>query len=221
VKKIEFHGSSEALRSFPRPFPAAKGIPAWLKQMPLDRGGADDQPMLKRCPPFLEAMTAGYLIPLAADCRFIVDEDGLLRIESRLKLVTAHPPFQYEGAPFAAAPVVKFINPWIIRTPQGCSTLFVGALNRYELPFAFFSGVVETDAYYRGIHFPAICTLRPGSDFLLQAGTPLVQAIPIERQRWTAEFVDTDETRRDQVESQFTADRHTYKAEFWKGGEYL
>ena len=40
--------------------------------------------------------------------------------------------------------VLKFVNPWVVKTPPGYSALFVPPLNRIETPFTFFSGVVET-----------------------------------------------------------------------------
>ena len=68
VERIEFslvHGTEDM---FPRPYPANKDIPDWYKAMPVEaeahgaKGGT-----VKNCPPFLEAMTCGYILPLAAD----------------------------------------------------------------------------------------------------------------------------------------------------------
>ena len=52
--------------------PAALGVPAWLKTMPQQafnavNGGTTDT--VKRCPPFVDAMTSGFLIPLICDLK--------------------------------------------------------------------------------------------------------------------------------------------------------
>ena len=69
----------------PRPVPARQGLPDWLKEMPLNTfSAAFDQPVetVKKCPPFIDAMTAGFLMPLACDVhvdkgRFRWDWDDL------------------------------------------------------------------------------------------------------------------------------------------------
>ena len=63
---IEFHTQPALLDRIPHPYPAGQHVPEWLKEMPQDfeHGGT-----LKRCPPFLAAMTAGYIIPAPAGGR--------------------------------------------------------------------------------------------------------------------------------------------------------
>ena len=56
----------------PPPVPATLGLPAWLKAMPAQAfnavvAGQDDT--VKRCPPFVDAMTSGFLIPLICDVK--------------------------------------------------------------------------------------------------------------------------------------------------------
>ena len=59
MNTIEFHGSDETMRRFPRPYPAKSAIPDWFKALPLDQEGDESKPTAKRCPPLLEAMTTG------------------------------------------------------------------------------------------------------------------------------------------------------------------
>ena len=57
----------------PPPIPAAQGVPGWLKTMPAQAFNAinsRDENTVKRCPPFVDAMTLGFLIPLVCDLRF-------------------------------------------------------------------------------------------------------------------------------------------------------
>ena len=72
-----------------------------------------------------------------------------------------------------------------LKTPKGYSVLFCHPLNRFELPFQTFSGVVETDEYNQGTHFPFyIKKLNVGEIIIIKKGTPIVQIIPFKRENW-------------------------------------
>jgi hypothetical protein len=70
---ITFRCPPELESVLPRPIPAVQGIPEWFKAMP-SRVFSDvlhsDQFTVKRCPPFIDAMTYGFLVPLVTDVRF-------------------------------------------------------------------------------------------------------------------------------------------------------
>src|ERR1043165_741558 len=54
----------------PRPFPAVLGLPEWLKAMPhkvFNPSLGIETQTVKKCPSFIDAMTYGFLIPLAVD----------------------------------------------------------------------------------------------------------------------------------------------------------
>jgi len=216
---IEFHGPFD--QPFPRPFPAAQGAPAWLKDMPSDLPGGPGGKWLtfKKCPPLVDALTGGYLIPLAADVQFLMKEDGV-EFRSDLKVIETHPQEQVRGSPVEGRVIVKFMNPWIVKTPPGYSTLFLQPLNRFELPFQVLSGIVETDTYFREVNFPSICLLRPGQSIMLRRGTPIAQIFPIRREGWTSQFVDTDMTRRQEFEKEFLGTVGHYKEKYWRRKQY-
>jgi hypothetical protein len=225
---IEFHASDPS--RFPAPFPAKLGVPDWLKNMPMDEpfdGPGESGPVpgrmstVKRCPPFLEAMVCGYLIPLAGDIEFRRESTGVLQFKAQGKIVDAQHPVQIRGSPMQGAMIVKFINPWVIRTPPGYSTLFLPALNRFEIPFQVLSGLVETDTYYRPVHFPTVCTMRPGTDYTIKRGTPIAQAIPIKREEWRSQAAAWDVPAREQIEKDMASDRHDfYKDRHWRKKSY-
>lgn len=199
---IEFHG--DGARPFPRPVPAVQETPDWLKRMPADAdlpaGGTVQT--VKKCPPFVDALTGGYLIPLIADVEFRMESDGL-KSDSELPVIETHSPQQFLGSPMQGRTIVKFMNPWIVKTPPGWSCLFVQPLNRFDLPFHILSGIVETDTYYREIAFPSICTMRPGESVLLKRGTPIAQLFPLRRESWRAEYSRTRLEERGRIESEF------------------
>jgi hypothetical protein len=239
TERVEFslvHGTEG---DFPRPYPANREIPDWFKSMPTE---VADVAMgtVKSCPPFLEAMTCGYIMPLLADVSLTVDENGVfhgngptLSGEScgqfrQAQSVVMHHPSQSQGTPFGNFPVVKIFNPWLIQTPPGYSTLFLPTLNRFHMPFIPLSGLVETDLFYREVHFPAILTIARGTTLNLARGTPMVQIIPIKRADFQAEFVplkvDKYCTGRPNTlpkeHSLYPDDRNFYKNNFWRKKNY-
>jgi len=69
---LTFRCPSELFGLLPAPVPAAQGLPDWLKTMPAEAYNAINDSVgntVKRCPPFIDAMTSGFLIPLMCDVR--------------------------------------------------------------------------------------------------------------------------------------------------------
>jgi hypothetical protein len=61
---LTFRCPKELEGLLPPPIPAAQGLPDWLRTMPQEvssaiMGGSNDT--VKRCPPFVDAMTSGSL----------------------------------------------------------------------------------------------------------------------------------------------------------------
>src|ERR1700685_25546 len=132
VERIEFTMCLQTAYDLPRPFPANKEIPEWYKEMPADAEGTEGAGTVKRCPPFLDAMTCGYIIPLVADITLARDKTGAFHGEGPVfhdrgefcrPLVQSHDPVQMRGAPVDQFPMVKLFNPWLIRTSPGYSAL--------------------------------------------------------------------------------------------------
>jgi hypothetical protein len=201
VEQIEFslvYGTEDV---FPRPYPANRDIPEWFKAMPTE-AGAQGMTIgtVKNCPPFIEAITCGYIIPLVADISLSLDPAGVFHGQGPTcygqsafaDIVQFHRAPQVKGAPFENCPVVKIINPWLIRTPPGCSALFLPPLNRFQMPLVPLAGLVETDIFYREVNFPAVLTIPPGTTLTVLKGTPLVQVIPIRRDEYQSKVVPLD-----------------------------
>jgi hypothetical protein len=193
-KTIEFTCSEEVWDVIPKPYPSRKYIPDWFKALPMslgpEHGVTDhfDNGTIKKCMPFLDAMTAGYIIPLAADVEFESNEDATsVSWFSKFQktIIELHGPQQITSDkspnPLGHMPPLKFINFWKIKTPPGWSTLFLPPLNRPDPRFMCYSGLVDTDNYNNFINFPFFFT-QPNFVGVLKAGTPLIQAIPIKRE---------------------------------------
>jgi len=178
----------------PKPVPARTGLPDWLKAMPStvksETLGGIEVRTLKHCPPMIDALSSGVLMPLAADVKVMDGElswdweaprvPGLRHTRSPVGL---HVPEQATGAPVPAGRfVVKFTNFWAIEAPDDWSVLFVHPLNREDLPFRTLAGLVDCDRFVDGfVHFPALWT-DPDFEGVLEKGTPVAQAIPVPRE---------------------------------------
>ena len=87
-------------------------------------------------------MTFGYLIPLAGESRSHASRPA--GCSSRAGKDRRHAaPAPGARLADAGALIVKFINPWVVKTPPGYSTLFLPPLNQFDVPFQVISGLVE------------------------------------------------------------------------------
>lgn len=190
---IEFYCHRDDVEALPQPKPAAKYMPEWYKRIPpLITDGRDDRDWsgshsftAKKCMPMIDAMSLGYVIPLSGDLTVRSNHDcSTIEVTSspQMNVCEFHDIRQLgeKSAPGFPAPPLKFVNPWIVKTAPGWSTLFIAPINNFESHFTCLSGLVDTDTYPKEVNFPAIWH-TPNADVLLLAGTPLVIAIPIKR----------------------------------------
>jgi hypothetical protein len=181
---------------------------------------------LKHCPPVIDALCTGVIIPLATDLHVSdgeiawdwdppILEDALI---SRAP-VGLHVPEQASGAPFRLATdaVVKFMNFWTLEVPEGWSLLFTHPLNREDLPFRSLSGVVDGDLFRDGyVHFPALWT-DPSFEGTLAKGTPVAQVLAFPRGGQgleIAEMSDHDIARNRDVQRALSEERGVYRKRF-------
>lgn len=172
------------------PVPARKILPQWFKDLPpkVDKKDKIENSTIKRCMPVLDAFSAGWIIPLAADVEFVTNSDATeVQTKSLFyrPMVETHSKIQVAGHPELPKTPFKFLNWWAVRIPKGYSMLFMPPLNRYEPRFECFSGMV--DDTYMGqnglefINFPFFFK-QPNYTGIIKKGTPLVQCILIKRE---------------------------------------
>lgn len=182
---IEFLCHPEDKGVIPEPYPARKLMPDWFKslQPKIDGKNLLENSTIKRCAPFLDAMTAGWIIPLAADVQFMTNDDGSgvnYKWSFYRTMVENHAPQQIAGHPHLPRPPMKFMNYWGIRVPSGYSVMFMPPMNRIDPRFQCISGIVDCDLYEEFINFPFFFT-QDNFTGILKQGTPLVQVIPFRR----------------------------------------
>jgi len=208
---------------WPHPKPASHIIPEEYKKLERHKEDNLHSPTLKTCMPFLDAMTAGYIIPFDQD--YLIDptekEFSVTPANRGVNKMSDSGYHDKIQAPEAwhnktGEYMGKFINKWLITTPSGYSCLFTQPMNRFgEDRFLLISGIVDTDTYINTINFPYIL-LRRDKQFLIKKGEPMVQIIPFKREKWKMSSSFYKEKRHTStvhmLESKFI-DR--YKSMFW------
>ncbi len=174
----------------PKPVPARRGLPDWLRAMATNTTSGElgiEIATVKQCPPFIDAMAAGFLMPLAVDIqvnngRFSWDWEpppSTLGSYNRAPL-SFHAADQLAGTPFHAPDrfALKFISFWTVELPPGWGLLCTHPVNRDDLPFRSLTGLVHADNYDNFVHFPALWTADEFSG-VLPRGTPVAQCFPV------------------------------------------
>ena len=192
--RILFRCDPALVGHIPPPVPARAALPAWLRAMPgraVSELHGGPVRTVKLCPPFVDAMAHGFVIPLPCDVRV---EGGRLSWHWPLPTpslaahprspLSFHPPAQVEGSPFHRRDraIVKFNSFWTIALPAGWSLFATHPVNREDLPFRSLTGLVDADRFSAvGILFPAEWK---DADFegVLPRGTPVAQCFPVPRE---------------------------------------
>lgn len=192
------------------PIPTKLNIPEWYKKLQHNA----ENLTVKGCMPFLDSLTAGYLLKIPQDILIKHNTDfkndknetektatqmpGLHKSQSivgakYLNLnsgLEVHPTKQLEGSPYIEKnknlPFHKIINPWKIKTPSGYSCLFVPPLHNSDDRFSIIPSIVDTDNFSIEINFPIVINgdKYPILETILKKGTPYVQIIPFKRDSW-------------------------------------
>ncbi|UBF19108.1 hypothetical protein HRTV-14_gp35 [Halorubrum phage HRTV-14] len=230
---IEFVTEEELYGAIPEPIPANKVLPDWYKRLgqyfdPGEQGSTNIRNRIrgstvKRCAPFMEAMTMGWIIPLAAEVQFIA-EDGFVEYkwEFSREMISNHELEQVGGEMFPNHewPIMKFNNYWSMKVPDGYSALITNPMNRPGQPFTTFSGVVDIDNYFNEVNAPFMWT---GGDFegIFDAGTPIVQVIPFKRDTMITDAIsrpmnDEEKLEKQRTKEELSSHGSTYRDRRWQ-----
>jgi len=198
VLKVETYAPTESVEDIAdAPIPASKALPDWYKNIPrtsdlrglvVENGGSNLT--VKACLPYLEAMSAGYMVNLWCDIQVTQTNNGpLLNWTSELAPLTSRTPASATGLQRLdgfSEWSFAWNMPWGIKTPAGYSALITHPFNRPDLPFQTVSGITDTDNYA----VPGIATFCISNTFegFIKAGTPILQVIPIKRHDWEIEI---------------------------------
>lgn len=234
MSEIKFKLASEFdFEILPHPVPAAKAIPSWYKNIPpmtVGDGGYKNLMTVKKCVPFLDALTTGYILPLQADIAFIINDNGdfiLHPSEGKdINPVSYHNVNQLTYTPLQdkypfckGKDIMKWQSPWFISTPPGWSCIFTSPLNHFETRFKIIDGIVDTDSYKLIVNFPFFWTGFEVGEHIIKKGTPMVQVIPFKREELKMDvsvLTDEDKKEIDLQQGKFALDvQDHYREKHW------
>ena len=198
---VHFRCPPELEAVLPRPIPAVRGLPDWFKALPqhcFSTVANKELMTVKKCPPFIDAMTYGFLMPLTADLKVENGEfswDSKIPVAENLRNLTRSPIDYHDNVQVKGTPlfdedrfIIKFNNFWTIQLPPGYSLFVTHPVNRRDLPFTTITGLVDSDLYVDSlVHFPARWNDLTFSG-VLPKGTPVAQCIAVRRQNIVEDF---------------------------------
>jgi hypothetical protein len=200
-QKVEFVPKHPNLLDIYEPPKSAKVLmPDWYKEAPAtinreplkisEQGKRNGT--YKKCVPFMDAMTSGYIVTLPADVLVSTLANGIPHFQWMVAgdIVAMHGSKEHPGFPIPngySNRVFTWIGQYLIRTPKGYSCLYTHPINNYDLPFKVISGVVDTDKHPMPVDNPFI--IKKDFTGVLPAGTPVCQILPFKRESWVSERV--------------------------------
>lgn len=229
--KIEFIPSSKTAELLvPMPKPAKAYIPDWYKDIKPTKEFKfgpngdlnNDTGALKRCMPFFDGMTAGYIQESWTDIYIGKNENNEVTysfptgpaIISGRQLASLDVPDSYHKIEFT------WQIHWMPKLPKGWSAMITSPSNRFELPFRSFTGIVDSDNFYNmsyrnGGNYPFY--LNKDFEGIIPVGTPLYQIIPFKREEWKSVGLKYDEDeamKRDSDVRKYIF--NGYKKKYWQ-----
>lgn len=227
---IEF--SSNFKKYISPPKPSVQYIPTEYKKLKHFFDKSPSSETVKKCIPFLDSLTCGYIIPFPVDIHFRYDQeekkaffDLSPNLPDTVKTFFEVRLHQLEQIPSdlrhihrTVDAVFKFINTWTIKTPKGYSCIFTQPFNR-NLPFKIIDGIVDTDTYPVPVNFPFYWTNKIDIPFIMQAGSPMVLVIPFKRNLWKMKIKEHTEEPLNRI-NYFSQIFDNYKNKFWTKKEF-
>jgi hypothetical protein len=225
MKKVKFVPSTEeAELCVPEPKPSKNYIPQWYKSIPPSTLDYQNNIVytVKKCTPFLDGFTSGYIQELWCDLRITkintehgndfvrYDWSGKIRPVENREEPNMLPTFSgYYNTN------MHWVTQWEPKTPKGYSTLYSHPSSRIDLPFFTLTGVIDTDKYWNPGPLPFF--IKKDFEGIIPAGTPIYQINFIKREKWKSskEKVNLKEafSMLQNVKKNFT---DGYKKNYWE-----
>jgi len=230
VNKIIFSPTSESARigiTEPEILAASQVVPEWYKNIPAAIPQTDisrNASTVKKCLPFLDALTMGYVYTLPYDL-LVQDFEGNkhIRLMADYKHLELETHNRTNGIPTPEgfyAQLWRFGGLPHITTPKGYSVLITHPFNRNDLPFLTLSGVIDTDEFHLGL--AATFYLRENFTGIIPKGTPLAQIIPFKQENWEHELTKpmTEEENKKITFRLMSKISRSYQVQYWKKKYY-
>lgn len=224
--EIKFIPASQQVENFVQyPKPTKMYVPDWYKKgenvapskFKYSGNGSIDNPVLKMCAPFFDAMSHGYV--QESWCDIYIEKK-----QNEIKYYYSHEPKIIDARPeinipknniFYNAEFTWFI-PWMPKLPKGYSALFITPMNRPDLPFENSAGIIDSDQYFHSSFGKIPFYIKNNFEGIIPCGTPIYQIIPIKRESWKSSIEKYDE-KNNSIMS-YKSRKHfwgNYKKNFW------
>jgi hypothetical protein len=195
------------------PKPAKSFIPDWYKDIEAGK----DLINVKKCMPFLDSMSNGYIQTTWCDINIINEADKL-----RIMFDSKVPLFKYREK--SDMPIDDFFyniefswqRPWSTILPKGYSALVVHPLNRIDLPFMTLSGIVDFDKSIHAQIGNIPFYIKKGFTGIIPAGTPMFQILPIKREDWKSETQEYSDFFWEEKVKEKESFSSFYKKQIWQ-----
>lgn len=232
--QIKWNPTEEGLATLNiAPIPAKQALPQWYVNMSNKGDETKSSPCiingefafnttLKRCQPFADALTFGYVQLAWQDIFIQQDEDNNIDfgfpVEPSICKIRESQNTNYPINPAFNPIEFSWMPKYYPELPNGYSCLITHPINRYDLPFITLSGVVDSDDYVISHSFANLpFYVRKGFTGIIPAGTPLWQIIPFKRDPWVSSVNLFDKdfyvTQTNRVKRHLL---NAYRKEHWK-----
>lgn len=230
--EIEFIPTYQDVETLvPMPKPAKMYIPDWYKDIKTnnDPNGQAPANNLKKCIPYLDALTTGYIQETWTEISIKQDANGMptFNVPTFPKIIDIRPTVSVK-VPDIYYPVefVWKLN-WYPKLPKGWSAIITSPVNRIDLPFRSLTGILDSDVFYHvwpdqmngGGNYPFF--MNKGFEGVIPVGTPMYQIIPFKRENWksVANKFSLDEGLKRGFEIKKYINS-AYKKQFWQKKSY-
>jgi hypothetical protein len=218
----------------PAPLPAYRFIPKWFKDLKPEKESSH-LPLVsriygtvKKCVPFIDSLTAGYMVILQQDLE-VKNIDGnqhIYWVKNRLSneaIIEPDELFRVGEMPFPkgfSRNTWRYNAAYKTTTPKGYSLLVTHPLNRFDLPFQTVSGIIDTDTFCANLIITFV--LQDSFVGVLEKGTPIAQLIPIKRDSWVSKTSEplTDLERYSLDFKILSSVKRSYQTLFWQKKSY-
>ena len=174
--------------------PAKNHIPDWYKKIPKWKNnkifevGKGFNNTLKQCMPFIDSLTAGYMIVLPHDV-YVKNDNGFPLIT--WNSIEFPPKIRNEVADLNLVPIGHYPSEFVWQTgvaitiPLGYSLLLTHPMNRHDLPFTTLTAIVDGGFIMSPIgNIPFY--IKKDFEGIISQGTPIAQIIPFRQENWSS-----------------------------------
>jgi hypothetical protein len=217
----------------PMPVSGSKVIPEWyakserflgeVKKPVIKNYGWNNG--LKTCVPFLDGITAGYMMLTWTDIQVTpIDENSSemtwlsqpdpIRLRNKELGELIPRPAGHSNDHFA------WISQWGVELPKGYSLFVTHPANRFDLPFTTLTGFMDADKAFTAGNLPFF--LKTGWEGIIPSGTPFAQLIPVKRDSWTSKKGSSENVKNaiQQAYDGLSVTSGMYKKKLWTKKEY-